>query len=517
MKLFVNLRFWILVSSAVIAAVLNFYVKTTVPTEQAQIVMLTQFYALIAVVYLYFTLLTSPLTQLFTFLPFRSNYIYARQALGVSAWMFALLHVYYGFFGELGGFEGLAYLNIRYLTAVGLGTVSLVILTFMTLSSMDWLKDRLTLKKIKFIHNFIYLGSFLLVIHALMLGSHFTDFSESIPQIFSVALIFLVILEATRLDNYLSVKLIYYPKAGPVALIALLLTVSLIFSNLAPGNLRTSLSLHEQHKKMALETKTNSELGVFSKMPGMQGDRTKRYSVDWDFEKSIEVGQGSLVKFRIFDASNGQPVVLLTKNYEKLVHLIVVDSGLETYQHIHPEFNNGWFEIPVIFPKEGRYHLYLDFVPTGAIEQQIAATIRVGEIDETNTVVREQEEKTLKSFDRYNVELLYNKPLTATRMSLGEEKLSYRLTDLTGSPVKTLKPYLGSFGHLVMINTQTYEYIHVHPVQIGNLLPDQNGGPVVEFMPIGIYSPIKAGTYKLFAQFNPDNKLITTDFTIKVE
>ncbi len=517
MILIKNLRFWILITAVIFAVSINLYVKGTIPTEQAQIIMLTQFYALIAVVYLYFTLLTSPLTQLFTYLPFRSNYIFARRALGVSAWMFALLHVYYGFFGELGGFEGLGYLNTRYLIAVGLGTVSLIILTFMTLSSMDWLKDRLTHKKIKFIHNFIYIGSFLLVIHALMLGSHFTDFSESIPLIFSAALIFLLILEATRLDNYLSVKLFYYPKTGPVVLTTLLLTVSLIFSSLAPGNFSSGLSLHEQHKKMAIEAKNNSESGAFKNIPGMQGDRTRRYSVDWDFEKSTKAGQESMVKFRIFDAANGQPVVLLTKNYEKLVHLIVVDSGLETYQHIHPEFNNGWFEIAVTFPIDGRYHLYLDFVPTGAIEQQIAATIIVGENPEIRPVDNKIDDRIIKTFGEYKAELIYDKPLSAERMSLGEEKLSYRLTDNNGAAVSTLKPYLGSFGHLVMINTQTYEYIHVHPVQTGNLLPDQDGGPVVEFMPVGIYSPIKAGTYKLFAQFNPDNRLITTDFIIKVE
>jgi hypothetical protein len=36
-------------------------------------------------------------------------------------------------------------------------------------------------------------------------------------------------------------------------------------------------------------------------------------------------------------------------------------------------------------------------------------------------------------------------------------------------------------------------------------------------MPVGIYSPIKAGVYKLFAQFSPDNNLITTDFIVKVD
>ena len=96
--------------------------------------------------------------------------------------------------------------------------------------------------------------------------------------------------------------------------------------------------------------------------------------------------------------------------------------------------------------------------------------------------------------------------------------MTYTITDVkTKKPVTTLKPYLGAFGHVVMINTQTFDYLHVHPTNLTALLPDQNGGPEVAFMPLGLYSPIKPGLYKVFAQFNPDNKLILTDFVVKIE
>jgi hypothetical protein len=68
-----------------------------------------------------------------------------------------------------------------------------------------------------------------------------------------------------------------------------------------------------------------------------------------------------------------------------------------------------------------------------------------------------------------------------------------------------------------MINTKTFDYIHVHPNDLTVPKPNQNGGPKVEFMPLGLYGPITPGIYRVFGQFNPNNELFTSDFTIKIE
>ena len=68
-----------------------------------------------------------------------------------------------------------------------------------------------------------------------------------------------------------------------------------------------------------------------------------------------------------------------------------------------------------------------------------------------------------------------------------------------------------------MIREEDYSYMHVHPNDF-RILPDTfTGGPTVEFLPIGIYGAFKEGTYRVFAEFNPDGTLIRTDFTVKVE
>lgn len=513
--LLTNIRFYILIFSALLAGGVYFYFEQTSLTEQGKIADLTQTYALIAVTYLYFALLTTPLTRFFIFLPHRSLYIRARRSIGVSAFMFALLHAYNAFFGELGGFAGLQFLNSKYLTAVSLGAINLTILSLMASTSFEWMISKLTYAKWKFLHRFVYLVAILTIIHALMLGSDFTDLSGAIPQIFSVALAFLLILEALRLDIYLSKKIPNLPKAGVAFIVATLFITLLTLVTLTPG-MGGNLSLHDEHRKMAEMGKSADNQNQMMNMPGMTGDKTKRYTVDWDYDEPITPGKEINLKFRVFDASNGAPVELFTANYTKLMHLIIVDSSLNHYQHIHPEYKDGWFSVNATFPAEGRYNLYLDFVPLGAIEQQIGLSLHTAGHTEDLLPSQEADKNLQKKFGEYNVKLSFEAPLKASEMSVGASHLKFEISK-NGQPVNTLKPYLGSFGHLVMINTKTYEYTHVHPVQTGNLQPDQKGGPVVEFMPMSLYAPIKPGVYKLFGQFNPDGNLITADFTVKVE
>ncbi len=517
MSFLTNIRFYILLFSALLAGSIYFYVKQTIPTEAAQTIKLTQTYALIAVTYLYFALLTSPLTRFFTFLPFRGTYLHARRAIGVSAFIFADLHFWNAFFGELGGFAGLQFLNLKYLTAISLGATSLTILTLMAMTSTEWAVNKLSYKRWKFLHRFIYLVAILTTIHALMLGSHFTDFSGWIPQIFSVALAFLLILESLRFDIYLSKKFPGAPRAGIAFFVAILIIAMLTIFTFSPGNFSGNLSLHEEHRQMADNSQIDSRaMNAMMNMPGMKGDKTKRYTVDWDHREPVIPGQETNLRFRVFDASNGLPVELFTMNYEKIMHLIIVDSSLNYYSHIHPEFKDGWFNISTTFPKTGKYNLYLDFVPLGAIEQQIGLSLQTQGVTDIAKPSEIVEGKTEKQFGDYSIKLSFNEPLSAEKMSAGATILKFDISK-NGQPVTTLKPYLGSFGHLVMINTKTYEYAHVHTVQTKPLKPEDNGGPIVEFMPMSIYAPMKPGIYKLFAQLNPEGNLITADFTIKVE
>lgn len=305
-----------------------------------------------------------------------------------------------------------------------------------------------------------------------------------------------------------------YNKSFGLYAIFLLIFILGIVSLIYFFDLGKSESSSMDHNSMSMNE--NPAMNEFMKnMPGMQGDRTKRYTVDWDYTEPIIPGTPVKMKFRVFNAASGEPVDVFTRNYTKLLHLIVVDSSLTSFQHLHPEFKDGWFELPITFPKEGRYNLYLDFVPLGSIEQQIAMSVKTAGFSEAEDA-RSSEDLAPKEDKGYSVSIQFEKPLKASELSVGAQKIDFEISK-NGEVINTLRPYLGAFGHLVMINTSTYEYYHVHPIQKKELTDDAIGGPKVEFMPMAMFQPIKPGTYRLFGQFNPDNNLIVTPFTVKVE
>ena len=132
-----NIRFYVLLLSTVLLMWIYLWVKLFIPEGNLQIVKLTEYYALTTISFLYLSLLTTPLYHAFPKLPGRAQYTKARRALGVSAFFFALMHVYFAFFGQLGGFAGLSFLSTNYLIAISLSTIALLILGLLALTSFD--------------------------------------------------------------------------------------------------------------------------------------------------------------------------------------------------------------------------------------------------------------------------------------------------------------------------------------------------------------------------------------------
>ena len=102
---------------------------------------------------------------------------------------------------------------------------------------------------------------------------------------------------------------------------------------------------------------TSSAVAVFS---GSVFDPQRvKYSVD-HFDK---IGLQTL-EFSAFD-EQGNPYTpdnLLTF-HEKKFHFFVVSADLRDFQHVHPDFVNGKWKVPVYLPNPGTYYTYLDITP----------------------------------------------------------------------------------------------------------------------------------------------------------
>jgi hypothetical protein len=76
-----------------------------------------------------------------------------------------------------------------------------------------------------------------------------------------------------------------------------------------------------------------------------------------------------------------------------------------------------------------------------------------------------------------------------------------------------LQPYLGAWGHTLILSEDGRDYIHSHPTA---LIPDGvdrstlSGGPEVVF---AAFIP-RAGNYRIWSQFQRQGKLITVVYTI---
>jgi hypothetical protein len=221
--------------------------------------------------------------------------------------------------------------------------------------------------------------------------------------------------------------------------------------------------------------------------------------------------------FKVFDASNGTAVTVFKRPYQELFHLVIVDNSLTYFNHIHPQQKGSQFSITTSFPEAGIYRLYADAQPLGGIDQQMAFSLSVGNTQNEKSTV-EPDKNLTKKFGDYSVTLSTEGALQASQMSLGKQKITFEIKDATtGKPLTDLKPYLNAFGHLVMIKQDTYEYLHVHPYALRAPATNANGGPKVEFLPIGIYGAFKSGAYRIFGQFNHNGKLFVADFTVEVK
>lgn len=193
-----SVRFYVLLFSGILSVAIYHWVTSSVE-RPLQNLTLVQYYALTAMIFLYLTLLAGPFCYTFRSLPLRAQYLKARRAIGVSAFFFAILHVYRGFFGELGGFGGLQFLPGNYLLAIMLSLTALIILFLMAATSFDFMVAKLTFPVWKKLHRFVYFAGIFILVHALLIGSHFRDFSTPIPIVAFVLISFLLILEGMRI------------------------------------------------------------------------------------------------------------------------------------------------------------------------------------------------------------------------------------------------------------------------------------------------------------------------------
>ena len=232
---------------------------------------------------------------------------------------------------------------------------------------------------------------------------------------------------------------------------------------------------------------------------------------------SVKPGEKFRATFSISHPKTETPVKEFNIVHDMPLHLFIVSQDLTYYAHLHPQQRaNGSFTIESMVPKAGSYLIYCDFSPVGGIPQVVHRSLITAGFagDLFASQAQLEPDKILsKILAGVRFELTLN---PAEPVGGKPATLKYHLTDeKTGEPVKDLQPYLGAWGHALILSEDASDYIHSHPTE---MIPDKVdrakifGGADVSF---DAFFP-RPGRYRVWSQFQRHGELITVPFNIKV-
>jgi len=216
-------------------------------------------------------------------------------------------------------------------------------------------------------------------------------------------------------------------------------------------------------------------------------------------------------KFQIQD-DQGKPLTNFEISHEKIMHVLLIKKDRSLFFHLHPEFDEqtGTFTLKDLeIPESGSYRLFADF-KDGNIKDESAKAVAVFEDIQIGTDTTKPQavstKEMAKTFGSYDVIMLSQPEIVSAGTNT---KLSFLISDnrKNGTPVKDLQPYLGSYGHAVIFDSDL-NLIHTH----SNSRPAEAANGVVEFE----FTPNSAGNFAVFAQFQIGSQLITTNFGLLV-
>lgn len=219
-------------------------------------------------------------------------------------------------------------------------------------------------------------------------------------------------------------------------------------------------------------------------------------------ERTLPAGPATPVEFRVVDA-DGQAVTGYDVDHDVDLHLIAVRRDLTGFQHVHPDLGtDGVWRVPLALDP-GTWRLFADFTPTalgenltlgadlsvpgGYAPAELPAESLTAEVDGLTVV------------------------LTGSLEPGRESELTLSVSR-DGRPVTDLEPYLGAYGHLVVLRDGDLAYLHAHPVgEAGGAAPTP--GPHIRF---ATTAP-SAGDYRLFLDFRHDGVVRTAAFTVAAD
>ncbi|HZB79983.1 MAG TPA: hypothetical protein VE264_01770 [Nitrososphaera sp.] len=278
------------------------------------------------------------------------------------------------------------------------------------------------------------------------------------------------------------------------------------------GKSESSVSVHEHHH--STQAKTNATLTVAtSTIPAMTN-----YNVNVQFDPAVpQAGKPNHISLIVTEQKVGEPIKHFDIIHDKLMHLIIVNKeDLSHFAHIHPKLDmeTGIFHITHTFAKAGKYKKWIDVKPKDGMQQILTAFAFNVEGEPIHTPARITHEQTrvknvVAEGQSYQVSLNCQPEQLVAGMDV---KMTFEIKDANGKPITNLQPLMAAGGHCVIIDADSREFLHVHPIEEIDDAVSWRGGPSVSFLA----NFPKPGLYRVWGQFQHEGKLLTVYFTFEV-
>ena len=224
------------------------------------------------------------------------------------------------------------------------------------------------------------------------------------------------------------------------------------------------------------------------------------------------------LRFSVFNPKTQEKVKFFYMTHDKLFHLFIVSQDMTEFQHIHPTLEkDGTFTIDTVLPIAGNYKIYSDFYPHEGAPQVLQQNIATaGSTKDLMAGLPQLKPDT--SLTRVTDGMKIALTLEPQDIIAGQPvALKYHLTDAqSGQPIRDLVPYLGAWGHTLILSEDQSDYVHSHPEEMVPDAPDKSklrGGPDATF---NAFFP-KPGNYRIWSQFQRGDTLTTVSFTVRAE
>jgi hypothetical protein len=215
-------------------------------------------------------------------------------------------------------------------------------------------------------------------------------------------------------------------------------------------------------------------------------------STDW------KAGQSKPLRFRITGAG-GAPITTYAIVHDKPLHLIIVRRDLSGFQHLHPTMApDGTWSVDLTLAAPGSYRAIADFTAVVGGQQQ-AATLGVD-----LTAAGNYAPLALPAPDIRATTAGFTVTYEGTPSISSTQPIVISVDGPAGKPA-ALEPYLGAFGHLVVLRLGDLGYVHVHPE------PQLIGGKVKFWL-----AAPGPGVYRMFFNFQVAGQVHTAAWTAVV-